>query len=555
MIRFYPTSGDKHGWAIDEDLRLIRRALAGVACESPLWRSDVVHAPFWMALSMHDPSVLRRRFVIAHADNPPFFYLTQPGFAAGQGMVDLWVARSREAYAQFSALGLPVEHIPYAIDESLFFPIPDRTALRRKHGIPEDAYVIGNFHRDSEGADLSRPKFQKAPETFVAILRAVRNMGAQPHVLLAGPRRHWMREALMREDIPFTFVGRAGITGDDFSINILSRGQLNELYNACDLYLVASRWEGGPQSAMEAAAARVKILSYPLGVAADILVKESLFDVPTQAAEKIVRDIREGDLSSTLDAQQERLLAYHTTTAMTRGLRALYGTLPQRMRQKPHLEATHLRVADLSREVFWQWKRRKPRRLPRAVRIFHEGGQDAFLDEAVENLRGALAQLGVVEGSGGGDVAIAGKSREHAQFRLLPAGGEDEYQDVDSCRIALSVQDAVNFKKTGNEAPVVVCPLVFTAEERKARVVVIQEDDDRASLSAWRCLLGGGVPVYPRESAYYYQIFHAGVPYGDNRSQAEAEALAGREENFLRSLAVPSLEESAVKFWAELLSR
>src|SRR5690606_21896545 len=80
MISVFHTQGDGHGWAIDEDLRQIRESLRGVVRETSLARAQVVHAPFWMALAMHPAEVLAGRFVIAHADNPPFFYLKQPEF-------------------------------------------------------------------------------------------------------------------------------------------------------------------------------------------------------------------------------------------------------------------------------------------------------------------------------------------------------------------------------------------------------------------------------------------------------------------------------------------
>lgn len=554
-MRYYPTVGDKYGWAIDEDLRLIREALHGSARESALWRADVVHAPFWMALAMHDPEVLRRRFVIAHADNPPFFYLTQPEFAAGQRMVDLWVARSREAASQFAALGLPAVHVPYAIDETLFFPMANRADLRRKHGIPAGAYVIGNFHRDSEGSDLERPKFQKAPETFVAILRMVREQGMEPHVLLAGPRRHWIRKALAREGISFTFVGRHDVAGDDMASNILSRERLNELYNACDLYLIASRWEGGPQSAMEAAAARVKILSLPLGVAADILEGDSLFDTPSQAAEKIVRDAKENFLSATLDVQRNCLLTHHTAAAMARGLQDVYKALPERMKRDSRFQVRRSVAANFSRELLWQLRRRRPRQLPRTVKIHHEAGHDEFLDEAVGNLLHVFGRLGVSSGANAGEAAVAGYSEESAQFRILPAGGLDEHPDDPACRVALSVQDAVNFKISGGGAPVIVCPLVFEAGEAEMRQAVIGENDKGASLGIWRCMLGGGVPVYPGGSPYYYQIFHGGIPYGRERGMEDATEAAVRGRRVLCDLSRTPAEEDAVKFWAKLLSR
>jgi glycosyltransferase involved in cell wall biosynthesis len=555
LIRYYPTAGDKHGWAIDEDRRLIRRALRDVARESSIWRADVVHTPFWMALAMHDPEVLRRKFVIAHADNPPFFYLNQPEFAAGQGAVDLWVARSREAMEQFAALGLRAEHVPYAIDESVFFPIPDRVGLRGKYGIPLDAYIIGNFHRDSEGSDLSQPKLQKAPETMLAILREVRAAGYAPHVLLAGPRRHWIRRELTREGIPFTFVGKQGVESDDFGVNILSRETLNELYNACDLYLVPSRWEGGPQSAMEAAAARVKILSFPLGVARDILEPDGIFDTPAQAASKIVRDIKENVLASSLDTQRRRLLADHTAGAMEQGLRRLYESLPGRLSEHMRARGKRTPLADMSHEIAWQFARRRPRRLAQTVRFSHTNGADAFMDEAMENLTAILGESGISADGGARDPVVAGHAGGSAQFRVLPSGGEDCHPGDRACRIALSVQDAVNFKASGNKSPAVVCPLVFAATGRKHPRLVVDEGNKSASLDIWRCMLDAGTPVYPGGTAYYYQVFHAGVSYGADRSKEEAYGLADRDADALQALARPPTRDRAAAFWRGLLRR
>ncbi len=53
------TAGDRHGWAIDEDLRLLREALRGTAAETSLASAEVVHSPFWMALDQIEPSSSR----------------------------------------------------------------------------------------------------------------------------------------------------------------------------------------------------------------------------------------------------------------------------------------------------------------------------------------------------------------------------------------------------------------------------------------------------------------------------------------------------------------
>ena len=54
---------------------------------------------------------------------------------------------------------------------------------------------------------------------------------------------------------------------------------LNELYNILDLYIVSSRYEGGPQSILETAMTRTPIISTDVGIASEILDKKSIFNM------------------------------------------------------------------------------------------------------------------------------------------------------------------------------------------------------------------------------------------------------------------------------------
>jgi glycosyltransferase involved in cell wall biosynthesis len=556
LIRYFTTAGDQHGWAIDEDLRLIRRALAGKARASGLGSCDVVHAAFWLPLALHHADVVRRRFVVAQADNPPFFYLTQPSFAWGQKLVDLWVARSTEARDQFRDLQLPCVLVPYAIDGSLFFPIADKEAVRAKYGLPKNTYIIGNFHRDSEGSDLAKPKLQKSPEMMLDILRRLRAKGGNFHVLLAGPRRHWLRRELERCSIPFTFVGR-DIPRDDFGTNILARPQLNELYNACDLYLIPSRWEGGPQSAMEAAAARTKLLSTPLGVARDILPAPCLFDAASEAAEKIHRDMQNGFLGASLDAQHDKVRRDHTDEAMSRHLRALYDDIPKMESFRAKASCHKRAFADSLRDFSFRVAKRFSRlRLPQAVQLFHHQGCAPALDAAVGNLRTVFDQLGVeIRADRSAPVVSTDADPAAASFRLLPPGGEVRDASDETVHIASSVQDAVNFRRLHPRSPVVVCPLVFTGGTNSGHTpCIIDENDNFASQRIWQAMLEGKVPVYPAGTAYYYQVFHGGVSHGRRRTRDEAVRIAIEErESFLAMSRPPSLE-AALSFWRGLLA-
>ena len=51
------------------------------------------------------------------------------------------------------------------------------------------------------------------------------------------------------------------------------------LYNCLNLYVVSSRYEGGPRSIVEAGLTKTPIISTRVGIAEEFMPKESLFDV------------------------------------------------------------------------------------------------------------------------------------------------------------------------------------------------------------------------------------------------------------------------------------
>jgi hypothetical protein len=518
-LKVHFTAGDGKGWALDEDLRQIRLALKGMIVESGAAGAEVIHAPFWQNLGMVDPAILKRAFVIAHADNPPFFYLKQPEFLAGQQVVDLWVARSREALGQFQNLGLPAIHIPYTIDSGFFFSIEDKAKLRREFGIPEDAYVIANFHRDTEGADLRTPKVQKNPEFMVSILRRLKREGLPFHVLLAGPRRHWIREALRNEGMPFAFVGNE-VEGDDFGSNILDRATLNRLYNAADLYLIPSRWEGGPQSAMEAAACGCKILSVPIGVGKDILEPKSLFRTSGEAAQKLGDDIRHGELDTTVQPQRDRWEASHTTAALKHGLQELYRKIPgmesflkKRCERRPSIV-----LSSLAQGAFTIHRRIFRPQLPAVVGWNHRVEVNDSLDRIMQSVKGMLEDLGVaISKKAGAEVEIVGlpqwANSSASQLQWVVPGMPKQELIKHAALIAPSVQDVVNLRQEGCHQSAVAIPIPESTGKQSDEPFVVERANRMGSLRVWQALQEGRPVIYPEESAYYEQVFHAGLGY------------------------------------------
>ncbi|MBE2205389.1 MAG: glycosyltransferase family 4 protein [Chthoniobacterales bacterium] len=280
--------GQGIGWALDEDLERARAAVAGEVVAGSFAASPIIHSAWWPPLLQAGAVALRGKSILCFADNPPAFYLTRPGFEEAAARVDLWIARSREAVAQFEELGLPVVRAPYTVDPGIFCPLPagERAGIRQKLGLSDGDFVVGNFHRDSLEKNLARSKAQKGPDVFVEIVERARREIPSLKVLLAGPRRHWLRGELARRNLPFVFAGKT-LSTDDFSVNVLSRRELNRLYSALDCVLISSRWEGGPYSVLESLFAGRPVISTPVGMAADLL-DGWLYTSPQEGADLLV---------------------------------------------------------------------------------------------------------------------------------------------------------------------------------------------------------------------------------------------------------------------------
>lgn len=328
--RLYLAGWQKIAWALDEDLRWARTALEGSVEFTGLPFADTVLAAWWPAIEAIGPGALRGKRVLCFADNPPAFYLTRPGFAKVANRVDLWIARSTEAFHEFQALGLPVERVPYCVDPEVFKPLENLASLRAELGVPGDAFVIGNFHRDSEGSDLSRPKVQKGADVFLEIVRELRERIPNVFVLLAGPRRHWFLRQLEASGIPHRFIGETPGAADDYERNILDRPALNRLYQALDVCVVSSRWEGGPYSVLEALLAGRAVVSTPVGIARDLLEPGAIFRTAKEAADILEAHARSRSLDALSEAGRRRAGEDNTRGVLQNRLRAIISAQPSR---------------------------------------------------------------------------------------------------------------------------------------------------------------------------------------------------------------------------------
>lgn len=172
--------------------------------------------------------------------------------------------------------------MPFFIDYGLFAGNIEETVTReellQEFAIPEDVVqarmLIGSFQRDSLGKDLNVQKWQKNPEMLVRMLSFLPR--ERFLLLLAGPRRHYIRKRCRDLGIPHWFVGKE-TAGDDLAINTLPVEAIARLYRLVDVYAVTSASEGGPKAILECAASRTLCLSTDVGLALDYLDPSFVF--------------------------------------------------------------------------------------------------------------------------------------------------------------------------------------------------------------------------------------------------------------------------------------
>ena len=323
--------GEKTGWALDADQETTRRAmeaLPDLIRLVPLEEADVVHSVWEHPLLNMDLCLLKGKRVICHVCNEVVRTFNQSCMIHADEAIGLWVPISHEAETSLTSLRYKTLYMPYTILPDVFKPVlsPSRDELRDRFRIPRDSYVISNFMRDSRVDDINRPKPQKGVEILLKIIATLHEKGYPIHVLLAGPRRHWIKAKFRELGIPFTFICRE-VGYDDNVFNILDPSTVSLLYQASDLHLISSRWEGGPRGVLEAAATRTPVLCSHVGIARDMLEPASLFSCFDEAVERIESDIRQGILRNTLQSKFERVMRNHVPEANIPILRHIYNDI------------------------------------------------------------------------------------------------------------------------------------------------------------------------------------------------------------------------------------
>lgn len=160
----------------------------------------------------------------------------------------------------------PIHLIPYWANQNIWKKSGEKKDLRQKYKLPNDAYIIGSFQRDTEGHDLKSPKLEKGPDILAVYLENLFLKKKNLFVVLAGWRRQYVIARLEKALIPYAYFERP------------PHDTINDLYQCLDLYPVTARTEGGPQSLIECGLLSVPVVSRNVGISSQVLPSFAIND-------------------------------------------------------------------------------------------------------------------------------------------------------------------------------------------------------------------------------------------------------------------------------------
>lgn len=269
--------GDNIGWVLDWEMRAIKGVCRhlGIPVVSPMWKYAAQPQSFFFSNHFFLLKMDWKKLLPGHIGFSYFHGLPNTGDALFDSFYDLLckdhekISRIQVSHSQMRYLTLEtgidpskVKVIPIGINVN-FFPfrtMEQRLKARAELEIPENAFVIGSFQKDGEGwQDGDQPKLIKGPDVFLATLDILKKEIDDLFVLLSAPARGYVKRGLEKMNIPYKHA------------LIESYPDVSKLFQALDVYLVASRQEGGPKSILESMSSGVPIVSTRVGQAMDLI--------------------------------------------------------------------------------------------------------------------------------------------------------------------------------------------------------------------------------------------------------------------------------------------
>jgi glycosyltransferase involved in cell wall biosynthesis len=269
--------GDSAGWVLDWEMRELRKIChqLGVRLAKPVWKHAASPQSIFFAsqffLTNNDwMNLLPYRIGFSYFHGVPgrgdvdfdTVYGSLCRYHEKISRIQVSHTEMRDAVFQTGIDPSKVFLIPIGINLD-FFPfrsLEQKRTARKELGIPQSAFVVGSFQKDGVGWDEGLdPKLIKGPDVFVSTMKLLQKDIPELFILLSGPARGFVKKALEDAHIPYQHA------------YIQSYPDIAKLFQALDLYVVASRQEGGPKAILESMASGVPLVTTRVGQAMDLV--------------------------------------------------------------------------------------------------------------------------------------------------------------------------------------------------------------------------------------------------------------------------------------------
>jgi len=269
--------GEKAEWVLDWEMRALANTCKrlGVRMADPIWK----HASQPQSIFFSNHFVLVNDGWMNLLPNRIGFSYFHGRPNTGDELFDKFyksLCKNHEKISRIQVSHLEMKHVTLGtgIDPSKVFLIPIgintdffpfRTAeqkrmARAELGIPQSSFVIGSFQKDGVGWEEGlKPKLIKGPDVFLSTIEKLKKDAGDLFVLLSGPSRGYVKRGLEKMQVPYKHL------------YIKSYPDVAKLFQALDVYLVASRQEGGPKAILESMASGVPLVTTRVGQAMDLV--------------------------------------------------------------------------------------------------------------------------------------------------------------------------------------------------------------------------------------------------------------------------------------------
>lgn len=269
--------GDSVGWSLDWDMRELARISRrlGVRLARPYWKHAATPQSFFFASQFFLEDNAWFRFLPGRIAFSYFHGLPNTGNELMDRVYNgLCANHENITRVQVTHTEMRDVALSTGIDPDKVFLIPIGINLdyfpkqtsdhkkknRKKLGIPQSAFVVGSFQKDGVGwGDGMEPKLIKGPDIFLETIRRIKQEIPEIFVLLTGPARGYVKHGLEEMRVPYKHTYYKNYP------------EVAEMFSALDLYIVASRQEGGPKAVLESMASGVPLVTTRVGQAMDIV--------------------------------------------------------------------------------------------------------------------------------------------------------------------------------------------------------------------------------------------------------------------------------------------